>query len=67
MSSHVKPWKTTGSTTLVSDRWLRLTVDRCALDDGTVIEPYYVIHERDWVHVPARTEDSRVLVVRQFR
>lgn len=63
----MKPWSTLSSTELVSDRWLRLTADRCALADGTVIEPYYVVHEKDWVHVFAQTGDAQLLIVRQFR
>lgn len=63
----MKPWITLNSTELVNDRWLRVTADRCMLSDGKVIEPYYVVHENDWVHVLAQTPDSRFLVVRQFR
>lgn len=63
----VKHWTALGSTELVRDRWLTLTADRCRLADGSVIEPYYVMHEKDWVHVFAQTADSSVLVVRQFR
>jgi 8-oxo-dGTP pyrophosphatase MutT (NUDIX family) len=62
-----KPWTKTGSTDIVNDRWLRLSADRCVTADGKVIEAYYVVHERDWVHVVARTQDARILVVRQFR
>lgn len=67
MPSRMKPWKTLGSTKIVSDRWLHLTADRCALDSGKIIDPYYVMHEKDWVIVFAQTEDARILVVRQFR
>jgi len=63
----MKPWHTLDSTEIVADRWLRLTADRCALHDGKIVEPYYVIHEKDWVHVFAETADSRLLVVRQYR
>ena len=63
----MKPWKTLESTEIVSDRWLRFTADRCLLDGGQIVEPYYVIHERDWVHVFAQTANSSILVVRQFR
>lgn len=61
------PWTTTASTDIVNDRWLRLTADRCLTADGKVIEPYYVVHDRDWVQVVARTKDARILLVRQFR
>jgi len=63
----MKPWQTLESNALVEDRWIRLTADRCLLPDGKVIEPYYVLHERDWVHVFAQDDGGSVLVVRQFR
>jgi 8-oxo-dGTP pyrophosphatase MutT (NUDIX family) len=63
----MKPWTTLDSREIVADRWLRLTADRCELEDGKIVEPFYVVHERDWVHVFAQTSDARVLVVRQYR
>jgi 8-oxo-dGTP pyrophosphatase MutT (NUDIX family) len=63
----MKPWQTLASKTLVDDQWLKFTADRCRLPDGQAIEPYYVIHERDWVIVFAQADDGRILVVRQFR
>lgn len=63
----MKPWQTISSNALVEDRWIRLTADRCLLPNGKVLEPYYVLHERDWVHVFAQGDAGEVLVVRQFR
>ncbi len=63
----MKPWKTINSTTLVSDAWLTLTTDTCQLPNGQTIEPYYVLHEADWVHVFAQADDGRILTVKQFR
>jgi 8-oxo-dGTP pyrophosphatase MutT (NUDIX family) len=63
----MKPWQTLESKTLVDDQWLTLTADRCRLPGGQVIEPYYVVHERDWVIVFAQADDGQILVVRQFR
>ncbi len=61
------PWHTLESNSIVNDRWLKLTADRCRLPDGKVLEPYYVFHDHDWVHVFAQAPDGRVLVVRQYR
>jgi ADP-ribose pyrophosphatase len=63
----MKPWQTLESVPLVEDRWIKPTADRCLLSSGKVIEPYYVLHEPDWVHVFAQDGDGSVLVVRQFR
>lgn len=60
-------WRTIGSKQLVNDRWLKLTADRCLLANGSVIEPYYVLHESDWVHIFAQEEDGRIVVVQQYR
>lgn len=63
----MRPWKCLSSTTLVKDRWMNLTADRCQIPSGPILDPYYVIHDSDWVHVLALDADARVLVVRQYR
>jgi len=63
----MRPWKQTASTTIVSDTWMHLTADRCELPDGVTLDPYYVIHERDWVHVLAVDADGQFVLVRQYR
>jgi ADP-ribose pyrophosphatase len=63
----MRPWKKINSEYVVADRWLQVTADRCELPNGIVLDPYYVIHEQDWVHVFALDHCSRLLVVRQYR
>lgn len=63
----MKPWTKLDSTPLVDDRWMKLRADRCALADGTVIEPYYVMEEQEWVHIVPVHEDGRMLLVTQYR
>jgi 8-oxo-dGTP pyrophosphatase MutT (NUDIX family) len=63
----MKTWEMLQSREIISDRWLKLTADQCRLPNGQIIDPYYVIHEKDWVHIFALTDDGRLLVVRQFR
>lgn len=63
----MRPWLRIKSETLVSDRWLTLRADVCELPSGKTLSPYYVIEERDWVHVFALGPDSRVLTVKQYR
>jgi ADP-ribose pyrophosphatase len=60
-------WKRLESRRLVSDRWLELTADRCLLQNGTVLDPYYVLHDRDWVQVFATNVAGELLVVEQYR
>ena len=61
------PWNITASRHLVQDRWISLRADTCRRDDGLVIAPYYVLEERDWVHVIPMLPDGRILLVRQYR
>ncbi len=63
----IHPWKTLSSMSVIDDRWLHLTEDRCQLPSGEVIEPYYVVHEGDWVHVFAIDPDDHLVVVQQYR
>ena len=63
----IKPWITLESTPLVTDRWMKLSADRCALANGTVIEPYYVMAEAEWVHIVPVHEDGRIVLVSQYR
>ena len=63
----MRPWKKLQSTPVIEDRWLRVTADRCELPNGLVLDPFYVVHEKDWVHVFAANAENQVLVVRQYR
>jgi ADP-ribose pyrophosphatase len=63
----LKPWKTLSSELLVDDQWMSLRADRCELEDGRIIEPYYVMETRDFVHAIPVLADGRIVLVRQYR
>jgi 8-oxo-dGTP pyrophosphatase MutT (NUDIX family) len=63
----MKPWLRLKSVQLFSDRWLTIRADDCQLPNGKTLSPYYVIEEKDWVHVFAIASDGRVLTVKQYR
>jgi ADP-ribose pyrophosphatase len=63
----LRRWLRLGSKPVVDDRWFRVTADRCEIEPGKVIEPFYVVHEREWVHVYAINRCCEVLTVRQYR
>ena len=63
----MKPWQIVDSRYLVQDQWMRLRADTCELAAGKTLDPYYVMEERDWVHVVAVGETGDVLTVRQYR
>lgn len=63
----MQPWKLLSTKVVLEDPWHALTAHAYALADGRVIDPYYVIHDRDWVHVFAVNAAGEVLTVRQYR
>lgn len=63
----MQPWKCLSSIGVVNCRWLRVSADTCELPSGLQLDPYFVIHEAEWVHVMAIDNKGDVLVVRQYR
>lgn len=60
-------WIRTGRRTLVKDRWVTLHADDCRLPGGRDISPYYVMEEKEWVHVVAIDAQGLILVTWQYR
>lgn len=46
---------------------MQLRADTCQREDGLVIEPYYVVESRDFVHAIPVLADGRIVLVRQYR
>ena len=60
-------WRVAGSRLIHADRWIRLRADHCITPEGAVLDPYYVLEYRDWVHVVALTDDDRLVANHQYR
>ena len=65
--SDPKPWRVLASRIVHADRWIRLRADTCETDEGTRIDPYYVIEAGDWVQVVALTDACEVVTIRLYR
>jgi 8-oxo-dGTP pyrophosphatase MutT (NUDIX family) len=63
----MRRWSRLSSKPIVQDRWLHITADSCEIEPGKVIEPFYVVHEKEWVHIYALSKRDEVLTVRQYR
>jgi ADP-ribose pyrophosphatase len=63
----VKRWKRTSRRELVKDRWISLYADTCELPGGHVVAPFYVLEEKDWVHILAVAADGQILLTRLYR
>ncbi|MFZ0506029.1 MAG: NUDIX hydrolase [Chthoniobacterales bacterium] len=63
----VKRWKRKSRKELVKDRWISLYADTCELPGGHLVEPFYVLEEKEWVHVVAIDVDGAILLTRLYR
>ena len=61
------PWKCLDSKHLVRDQWISLRADRVELPNGNVLDPYYVLEEKEWGHVLCVDGQERFLLVGQYR
>src|SRR5262245_17924701 len=63
----MKHWITKDRKTLLKDKWILLHADECELPNGRVISPFYVLEEKEWVHIVAMRPDGEILLTRQYR
>jgi len=63
----MRRWSRLSSKPVVQDRWFHVTADRCEIKPGKIIDPFYVVHEKEWVHIYALNTQAEVLTVRQYR
>jgi 8-oxo-dGTP pyrophosphatase MutT (NUDIX family) len=63
----ITAWKVLGSRYVLRDTWMTLRADRCEMESGVTLDPYYVQELPDWVHIVAFDDHDRVLIIRQYR
>lgn len=63
----MRPWKTLASRVVHADKWICLRAETCELENGDVVDPYYVLEEKEWVAVFAVNDAGELLLVRQYR
>lgn len=61
------PWRILSSRMIVADRWMRLRADCCETEDGSNVDPFYVIESPDMVAAVALTPSEDLVLVRQYR
>ena len=62
-----KPWTVRSSRTVVADRWIDLRAETVVNGKGVTLDPFYVLHYADWVHVFAVTTEGMVVLTEQYR
>lgn len=63
----LKRWKRKNREELIKDQWISLYADECELPDGHIVSPFYVLEEKEWVHVVAIDGDGAILLTRLYR
>lgn len=63
----LSPWRVIASSYPLSNRWLRVRLDRCLTALGVEIPDYYVVERPDFVMVFALTPSDEVLIVGQYK
>jgi ADP-ribose pyrophosphatase len=63
----IQKWERLGAEVLTRNPWLTLRRDTCRLQNGMVIDDYYVLEEADVACIVALTPDRRLLLVEQYK
>lgn len=63
----VGPWQVKKTEIVFNNRWAKVRRDTCVLPDGKVIPDYYYWEGSDFAQVFALTDESRVVLVRQYK
>jgi ADP-ribose pyrophosphatase len=66
-SESAKRWTRKSRKEIVKDRWISLYADECVLPGGQIVEPFYVLEEKEWVQVVAVDGDGAILLTRLYR
>ncbi|MFZ6763224.1 NUDIX hydrolase [Pseudoroseomonas sp. WGS1072] len=63
----IPDWTVLGSRSVLRDRWIDITADRCRDARGNILEDFYTFAYPDWVNVVAITPRDELVLVRQYR
>lgn len=63
----MKAWTLVESRDVLKDEWLHVSASKVITAGGVCLDPFYRIHQRDWVIVLGQTEQGSWVLVRQYR
>ena len=63
----IEKWKVIKTAMAFEDEWLSLRADTCVTGSGVLVDPYYVIECRNWVHVVVFDPQGRMMLIRLYR
>lgn len=67
MGKDIAKWKVLESEYLLRHRYMMLRKDKVELNNGHVIDDYFVIEKANWINVIAITKEGQLVLERQYR
>jgi ADP-ribose pyrophosphatase len=67
MQDSPRPWRTLSTQTAFDHPWYRLRRDVVELPDGSILDDYFIAERSDVAIVVAVTEESEILLARQYK
>lgn len=67
MAKEISPWKVIESEYLLRHKYMTLRKDRVQLNNGHIINDYFVIEKANWINVIAITGEGKIVFERQYR
>ncbi len=67
MAEHDDTWRLVDQQVLITDPWLQVYENEYELPDGSRLDKYHALRERDGVVIVALTPQEDLLLVRQYR
>ncbi|MDO8508451.1 MAG: NUDIX hydrolase [Nanoarchaeota archaeon] len=59
-------WKVLDSNKIIENKWITVEKQKCAINEKTIIEDYYIIKKKDYVIIVAEDNDE-ILFLKQYR
>ena len=66
-TSGIAPWRVRETQLVFDNRWAKVRRDTCELPDGRPVPDYHYWEGNDFAQVFALTDESRVVLVRQYK
>ena len=67
MGKDIAKWKILDSEYLLRHKYMMLRKDKVELNNGHIINDYFVIEKANWVNVIAITDEGKFVFERQYR
>lgn len=67
MAKEISSWTILDSDYLLRHQYMTLRKDKVQLNNGHILDDYFVIEKSNWINVIAITEEGKFIIERQYR